>query len=101
MLADDPDLRPRSMEEVAEALTRISDEEIEEAKRQQLELASASARAIRRLKRRQRLLAALVVLLFMAGGLVWYQLGLRKRETAAVLEGYANQYAPSVDFVLA
>jgi S1-C subfamily serine protease len=101
MLADDPDLRPRSMKEVAEALARITDEEIEEAKKRQLELASASVRAIRRLKRRQRLLVALVVLLFMAGGLVWYQLGLRKRESAALLEDYANQYAPSVAFVLA
>ncbi len=50
---------------------------------------------------RQRLLAALVVLLFVAGGLVWYQLGLRKRESAVVLERYANKYAPSVAFVLA
>ena len=100
MLADDPDLRPRSMKEVAEALARITDEEIEEAKRRQLELASTSARAIRRLKWRQRLLAALVVLLFIGGGLVWYQLGLRKRESAVVLEDYANQYAPSVAFVL-
>ena len=46
-------------------------------------------------------MVALVVLLFMAGGLVWYQLGLRKRESAALLEDYANQYAPSVAFVLA
>jgi len=100
MLAGDPDLRPRSMKEVGEALTRITDEEIEEAKKRQLGLASASVIAIRRLKRRQRLLAALVVLLFMAGGLIWYQSGLRKRESAAVLEDYANQYAPSVAFVL-
>jgi S1-C subfamily serine protease len=101
MLAEDPDLRPRSMKEVAEILARITDEEIEEAKRRQIEQASASARAIRRLKMRQRLLVALMVLLFIAGGLIWYQSGVRKRESAAVLEGYANQYAPSVAFVLA
>jgi S1-C subfamily serine protease len=100
MLADDPDLRPTSMKEVARALSQITDEEIEEAKRRQIEQASASVRAIRRLKMRQRLLAALVVLLFIAGGLVWYQLGFRKRESAAVLEGYANKYAASVAFVL-
>jgi hypothetical protein len=101
MLADDPDLRPRSMKEVAEVLARISDKEIEEAKNRQIEQAAASARAIRRLKVRQRLLAALVVLLFLVGGLLWYQSGLRKRESAAVLEDYANQYAPSIAFVLA
>ena len=101
MLAEDPDLRPRSMKEVAEALARITDEDIEEAKRRQVEQASASARAIRRLKMRQRLLAALLVLLFIAGGLIWYQSGVRKRESAALLEDYANQYAPSIAFVLA
>lgn len=101
MLADDPDLRPRSMKEVAEALARISDEEIEEAKKRQIEQAAASARAIRRLKVRQRLLGALVVLVFLVGGLLWYHSPLRRRETTAVLEDYANQYAPSVAFVLA
>jgi S1-C subfamily serine protease len=101
MLADDADLRPRSMREVAEVLSRITGKEIQEAKRRKLEQASASVRTIRGLKKRQRLLAALVVLLFIAGGLVWYQSGLRKRESTAVLEDYANQYAPSVAFVLA
>jgi S1-C subfamily serine protease len=101
MLADDPDLRPRSMKEVAKALARITDEEIEEAKRRQIEQASASAKAIGRLRLRQRLLAAFVVVLVIVGGLVWYQVGFRKRESAAVLEDYANQYAPSVAFVLA
>jgi S1-C subfamily serine protease len=100
MLAEDPDLRPSSMKEVAEAFNRITDEEIEEAKKRQVELASASARAIRRLRRRQRFLVALVGLLVIIGGLVYYQFGVRKKETAAVLERYANQYAPSVAFVV-
>jgi S1-C subfamily serine protease len=100
MLADDQDLRPRSMKEVAGALARITDEEIEEARRRQIELASASAGAIRRLKIRQRLLVALVVVSLLAGGLVWYQFGFRKKESAAVLAGYANRFAPSVAFVL-
>ncbi len=100
MLADDPDLRPQSMREVAEVFARITDDEIEEAKRQQLSMAAASAEAIRGLKKRQWLLTALVALLFMAGGLVWYQLGLRKRESAVILENYANKYAPSVAFVV-
>jgi len=100
MLADDPDLRPRSMREVAEALGRITDDEIEEAKRRQLEMASTSARAIRRLRERQRLLAVVVILLIIGAGLVWYQLDVRRKESATVLEDYANQYAPSVAFVV-
>jgi S1-C subfamily serine protease len=99
ILADDPDLRPRSMAEVADALGRIKNGEIEEAKRRRLELAPASAGAIRRLRKRLTLLAAFVVLL-VVGALVWLQLDIRKKESAAVLEDYANQYAPSVAFVL-
>lgn len=100
MLADDPDLRPQSMREVVEVFARITDEEIEEAKRQQLEKAAASAEVIRGLKKGQWLLMALVILLFLAGGLVWYQLGSKKKESAVVLENYANKYAPSVAFVV-
>ena len=100
MLADDPDLRPRSAREVAEALGRITDEEIENGKRKHRELAAAAAKDISRLKKRQRLLAAIVVLLIVAGGLIWFQLGIRKKDSAAVLEYYANQYAHSVAFVV-
>jgi S1-C subfamily serine protease len=100
MLADDPSLRPRSMSEVAEALARITDEEIENAKRKHRQLAAASAKDISRLKKRQRLLAALLVLLVVAGGLIFYQVGIRKEDSAAILEYYANQYARSVAFVV-
>ncbi|UCF85842.1 MAG: trypsin-like peptidase domain-containing protein, partial [Desulfobacteraceae bacterium] len=100
MLADDPDLRPRSMREVAGALSRITDEEIEDGKRKHRELAATSVKDISRLKKWQRLLAALVVLLVVAGGLIFYQVGIRKKDSAAVLEYYANQYARSVAFVV-
>lgn len=100
MLAEDPALRPSSMSEVAETLSRISEEEIEEAKKRQIELASTSARGIRRIKRRQTLLAALVALLIVAGGVAWYQLGVKEQAGEAVLENYANQYARSVAFVV-
>jgi len=100
MLADDPDLRPRSMREVAEALGRIREGEIEEAKRLPLELPTAPARVIKRPRERPILLVVLVVLLVVGGVLAWFQLGPRKKESAAVLEDYANQYAPSVAFVL-
>jgi len=100
MLADDPDLRPRSMNEVSEGLDRITEGDIEEAKRRQLEIAASSAKAIRRLKKRQRLLAILVALLVVGGVAAWFQLGVRKKDSSAILENYANKYAHSVAFVL-
>ncbi len=100
MLADDPDLRPRSMYEVVDALDRIKEGEIKEAKERQLELTSDSATAIRAIKKRLSLLAVLVVLLIVAAALVWFRLDLGRKDSSAVLEGYANQYARSMAFVL-
>jgi S1-C subfamily serine protease/tetratricopeptide (TPR) repeat protein len=100
MLADDPDLRPRSMNEVVDVLGRIKEGEIEEAKERQLELTSDSARAIRAIKKRLSLLAVLVALLVVAAALAWFRLDVGKKDSSAVLEGYANQYARSVAFVL-
>ena len=100
MLADDPDLRPRSMREVAEALGRIREAEIEEPKRLPIELPTAQARVIKGPRKRPILLVVLVVLLVVASVLAWFQLGPKRKESAAVLEDYANQYAPSVAFVL-
>ena len=100
MLAEDPALRPRSMAEVAEILSRISEEEIEEAKKRQIEVASTSARVMRRVKRRQTFLAFLVALLMVAGALAWFQLSVKKKESEVILENYANQYARSVAFVV-
>lgn len=100
MLADDPDLRPRSMYEVVDALGRIKEGEIEEAKERQLELTSDSARAIRAIKKRLSLLAVLVALLVVAAALVWFRLDVGKKDSSAILEDYANQYARSVAFLL-
>lgn len=99
MLAEDPELRPRSMREVAETLNRITQADIEAAKKQQMEMAAASAGAIRRIKRRQAWLAATVVVLLVVVGAVWFQSNSRKKRNMAVLESYANQYARSVAFV--
>jgi len=100
MLADDPDMRPRSMAEVAKSLARIKAEEIEMVEREQLEAAVAPKRKIKRLKKRIGVLAALVVLLVIAGFLAWFQWGPGKRDLGASLERYANEYAPSVAFLV-
>lgn len=100
MLAEDPALRPSSMGEVAETLSQISAEEIEKARTRAMELASTSAKAVRRIRRRQKWLAVSIALLIVAGVLAWFQLGVRKKDSVAVLESYANQYARSVAFVV-
>jgi len=101
MLAEDPDLRPRSMAEVAETLSQISDEEIETAKQSHLESSPAPVRQIKGLKKRITLLVVMVVVLgLFFGGLAWYYFSFKERNSEAILVHYANQYAGSVAFIM-
>jgi S1-C subfamily serine protease len=100
MLADDPDLRPRSMVEVAESLDRIREGQIQKVVRYSTDLAAAPTRTLKGLQKKISLLAAVVILLLVAGIVAWFQLGHKKKDTASILEGYANQYAQSVAFLL-
>jgi S1-C subfamily serine protease len=99
MLADDPDMRPRSMAEVAESLARIKEKKFIEAAEISPQVTQAPTRTIRSLQKRISLLAAVVILLTIFGILSWFQFGHRK-DDAGPLEAYANKYAPSVAFVL-
>jgi S1-C subfamily serine protease len=92
MLSDDPDLRPQSMAEVVSALARI--------KAQPPQAAAAPARLVQRLQKRVRVLAAVVVVLALAGLSAWFYLDRPRRDAEGALEGYANQYARSVGFIL-
>ncbi len=101
MLADDPDLRPQSMAEVAASLDRIKDHlaspaEIPAA----ADEATPPGRHVRRLQRRIRALAAVVTVLMVAGLAAWFYLDRPRRDVESLLEGFANQYARSVGFVL-
>ena len=101
MLAKDPGLRPKSMEDVSDALSAITDEEIEEAKSR--EAVTPSPGTIRSLKRRQSVLIALmviVVVVLVGGGMLLYFAGSKQKDTAAVLQEHANTYAGSIAFVL-
>jgi len=101
MLADDPDLRPQSMAEIAESLKRI--EHISEsmpALEKPLEAAAQPSGLIRGLQKRVRLLATALALLVAVGVLAWFYLDRERRDTEGVLESYANQYAPAVAFIL-
>ena len=101
MLADDPDLRPRSMAEVAEALVRIKDEDIESAGRELLEPTPAPVKEIRGIKKRLSLLVIIITVLIVLGGLGWFYFAFKKRDTEAIFGNYVNQYAGSVAFVVA
>jgi len=99
MLADDPDMRPRSMTEVANSLARIKEKEFETAEEPAPEVTIAPTRTIRSLQKRISLLAVVVILLTIFGILSWFQFGQRKDDVGS-LEAYANKYASSVAFVL-
>jgi S1-C subfamily serine protease len=99
MLADDPDMRPRSMIEVADSLARIKEKELEMAEEPAPEVPMSPTRTIRGLQKRISLLAVVVILLSIFGILSWFQFGQRKNDVGS-LEAYANKYAPSVAFVL-
>ena len=106
MLAEDPDIRPRSMAEVAVSLARIKERPFEEPEPaeqpEQPELPTAAARrlTIKGLQNRISVLAILIIILSVAGVLAWYQLSQRKAGFENGLEDYANQYSPSIAFVL-
>ena len=98
MLADDPDLRPRSMAQVADTLTHIKEQDIRSA------MTSAGpslpVQEIRGLKHWIRFLVVSVVLLTAVGLIIWLYVALKQKDGEAALSDYANLYAPSVAFVL-
>ncbi len=101
MLADDPDLRPQSMAEVADSLARVRDN---------LRTAAESPPPapdalppephVRRLQSRIRALALVVSVMVVTGLAAWFYLDRPQPDTESLLEGYANRYARSVGFVL-
>ena len=99
MLADDPDMRPRSMSEVAESLAKIKAGEAEKVREELATPAPAPVRTITRLNKIVKLLAAAVVILIIAGFLAWYQLYRSEENGTTRFETYANKYAESVAFL--
>jgi len=103
MLANDPDLRPRSMTEVVDSLARIKQNNIQQAVQAETkddDTAAGPTRTIKGLQNRISVLAGVVVLLCIVGIAAWFQLGKNKKDMSTVLEGYANQYAKSIAFLL-
>jgi len=100
MLTDDPDLRPRSMAEVAVSLARLNEGEVEKVEIPQPEVAVSRRKTIRGLQKRQAVLAVLIIILSLAGVLAWFQLSQRKGDSTNRLEDYAKQYSPAIAFIL-
>jgi S1-C subfamily serine protease len=100
MLADDPDIRPRSMAEVAVSLARIKERPMEEVAQPLPPAAAARRLTIKGLQNRISVLAILIIILSVAGVLAWYHLSQRKEGFENRLEDYANQYSPSIAFIL-
>ncbi len=92
MLADDPDLRPKSMAEVAEKLSQVIDKKVETI--------PSPVREIRRLKKRLSLLVLILSLLLVLGMSAWLYFPFKNRNSEAILEDFANRYASSIAFVL-
>ncbi|SDP60675.1 trypsin-like peptidase domain-containing protein [Desulforhopalus singaporensis] len=100
MLADDPDIRPHSMDEVAASLARIKKSCSDLTPEGGQVEPSAPVRSMVRLSKMVKLLGLAVVLLCVFGVFSWYRLGQRPEDTSVVLEQYANRYAPSVAFLV-
>lgn len=100
MMAEDPDLRPRSMAEVAEILSGIKDKDIKAAELKHVESAPVPIKEVRGIKTKMGLLAAIVLALVVAGGFAYYHFAIRKSGSETVLMDFANQYASSVAFVV-
>jgi S1-C subfamily serine protease len=100
MLSEDPELRPRSMADVAESLGHINVREIAQADAPQLEQAAIPLPTSRKPRKRIGLLAAIALIIIAIGTFSWFQFDLWEKDEAMVLEDYANKYARSVAFVL-
>jgi S1-C subfamily serine protease len=100
MLAEDPDLRPQSMAEIAESIRHIQKDIGRPAPVPALEAAAPSLRLLQKLQKRVWGLAVLVIVLFLVGLFAWYQLEDRRKDVRETLESYANRYARSVAFLM-
>ncbi|MGD2012515.1 MAG: trypsin-like peptidase domain-containing protein [Desulfobacterales bacterium] len=99
MLADDPDMRPRSMNDVAASLNRIHTKGFETAVTPSADISLPPPRPSGRHRKKAFWLMAAGLFLSVFGVLSWFQFS-RQDHAVAPLETFANSYAPSVAFVL-
>ncbi|MGD8889266.1 MAG: trypsin-like peptidase domain-containing protein [Desulfobacterales bacterium] len=100
MLADDPGLRPQSMAEIAESLSRVKEKDVESAIRRRREAGEPPVHEIRGLKKRVGLLVFVVCTTAILAMLIWYFFIYRQKDPEKMFGMHANRYAKSVAFVL-
>jgi S1-C subfamily serine protease/tetratricopeptide (TPR) repeat protein len=100
MLADDPNLRPQSMAEVAESLSRVKDEDIESAMGRRREAMQPPVQEIRGLKKRIGQLVLVIGVIAILALLAWFFFVFRQKDPEKIFGEHANRYAKSVAFVL-
>lgn len=100
MLADDPDLRPSSMEEIASSLQRIQGELQQRDFPPPGGLPARPAVPARRPKKWAWFPAVVAIAMFFAGALAWLTRETPREDVETMLESYANQYARSLAFLL-
>ena len=96
MLADDPDLRPKSMRDVAQVLSMFKDLETIESEDHKIR---ASKREIKGIKTWLSILVILVVILLL-GASFWLYYVLQREDRELVFETFVDRYAASVAFVV-
>jgi S1-C subfamily serine protease len=96
MLAVDPDLRPHSMAEVADALIRLKQETVETEPSAPPETVGE----IRQLKKTVVLFGLIIGILAVVGTVFLFQFVRESQNGETVLSEYANRYAGSVAFVV-
>jgi len=100
MLADDPSLRPQSMAEVAESLSRLKEEDIESAMRRGRDAMRPPVQEIRSLKKRIGHLVLITGIVVILAVLAWFFFFFQQKDTEQVFGNLANRYSKSVAFVL-
>jgi S1-C subfamily serine protease len=99
MLADDPDLRPKSMRDVTQVLAGFKDPKRKSKWKLDDIKIRTSAREIKGIKNWISLLIIIAIILFL-GALTWLYYALQKGDSESVFERFVNQYAASVAFVV-
>jgi len=99
MLADDPDLRPSSMEEIVSSLQGIQEELKQQGASPPREVPAHEAVPIRS-RRIGYWVSAVLAVLVLAAIFLWFPRETPREDVEAKLETYANQYARSLAFLL-
>ena len=98
MLADDPALRPQSMNDVAMTLSALTEEDFTAV---DLAAMASTPTEIKGIKKWLKRLVIVLILFVITGVAAWIYWTVREQDPETLLGIHANRYAPSMAFVLA